>query len=298
LTTHTLQITSGELEATFAPQAGMVGCSLRHRGEELLVIGGGLAEYVSKGEFFGIPFLYPWANRLGGFDYEVLGRRVTLQRDSPLILLDENGLPIHGLLTASPLWKVVDETERSLRATLDFGAHDEPLDAFPFPHTLKMDVRVEGATLILHTTVSADRDAAVPISFGYHPYFRIPGAAREEWKIELPVRERLVLDERMIPTGEREPVGDLDGPLGERSFDDGYAALEPGRPFVVAGAGRRIAVSFDEGFPFAQVYSPPGAEFICFEPMTTPTNALRDGTDLPIVEPGESFSATWRVAVI
>jgi aldose 1-epimerase len=55
-------------------------------------------------------------------------------------------------------------------------------------------------------------------------------------------------------------------------------------------------VRFDERFPFAQVYSPPGAEFICFEPMTAPTNALRSGKDLPVVEPGQTFTATWTVS--
>ncbi len=29
----TLTLASGDLEATFVPDAGMVGCSLRHRGE-------------------------------------------------------------------------------------------------------------------------------------------------------------------------------------------------------------------------------------------------------------------------
>jgi galactose mutarotase-like enzyme len=65
----------------------------------------------------------------------------------------------------------------------------------------------------------------------------------------------------------------------------------------VSGGGRRIEVRFDERFPFAQVYSPPGAEFICFEPMTAPTNALRSSDHLPVVAAGESFTAAWTIAV-
>jgi aldose 1-epimerase len=64
----------------------------------------------------------------------------------------------------------------------------------------------------------------------------------------------------------------------------------------VSGAGRELAVTFLEGYPYAQVYSPAGAEFICFEPMTAPTNALRSGKDLPVVEPGQTFTATWTVS--
>jgi aldose 1-epimerase len=299
--TWTLVSAEAELEVTFAPGAGMIGCSLRHRGQELLELRDGVAEYAASGSTMGIPLLYPWANRLAGFAFEAAGRAVTLPRSSPLLTPDENGLPIHGLLAASPHWAVVETAADSagavLAAELDFGAHPDLLEAFPFPHDLRIDVRLEGAELSIRTTVAA-RDVPVPVSFGYHPYLRIPGAPRERWEVELPVRERLALDEQMIPTGRREPVSLPPAPLGDRSFDDGYAKLEQGRPFAAGGAGRRIEVRFDERFPFAQVYSPPRAEFICFEPMTAPANALRSGEDLPVVPQGESFSATWATRVL
>jgi aldose 1-epimerase len=278
-----MTIKSSYLQATFDPRAGMAGTSLRHRGDELL-------------DSDGIPLLYPWANRLAAFEYSALGTRVVLASDSPLIGLDDNGLPIHGLLFHWPDWQV-EETESELSARLDFGTHPDLLRFFPFPHELRIEVRVDGPRLAITTTVNANQGAAVPVSFGFHPYLRLPGAPREDWLIEIPVRERLLFDSRMIPTGAREPADNLDGPLGDRSFDDGFASLETGRPFAVEGAGRRLEVHFDERFPFAQVYSPPGAQFICFEPMTAPTNALSTGEDLPVVEPGEAFSATWTISV-
>ena len=63
------ELRAGELEATFHPELGMVGSSLRHRGEELLGQRGGLAKYASAGSSFGIPLLHPWANRLGSWEY-------------------------------------------------------------------------------------------------------------------------------------------------------------------------------------------------------------------------------------
>jgi aldose 1-epimerase len=275
---------TGELEATFDESAGMLGSSLRHRGEELL-------------HPEGIPFLYPWANRLAGFDYSVLGTDVVLDRDSPILRFDQNGLPIHGLLMGWPNWVIERADDATLSASLDFGAFEDLLRAFPFGHSLQLLVRAGDDELWIETKVSADRGTAVPVSFGYHPYFQLPGLPREQWQIELPVREHLLLDDHMIPTGEREPAGDLDGPLGDRTFDDAYAGVDHDRPFALTGAGRRIAVRFDEHFPFAQVYSPEGAEFICYEPMTAPTNALRSGDHLPIVEPGNTFTATWTISV-
>lgn len=54
----------GRLEATFVPKAGMLGCSLRHDGGQLLAQRASLAEYVETGRATGIPLLHPWANRL------------------------------------------------------------------------------------------------------------------------------------------------------------------------------------------------------------------------------------------
>ena len=94
----------GELEAAFAPDAGLVGCSLTHRGEELLAQRHGLEEYARSGSTFGIPFLHPWANRLADFSYAVAGQEVELDRDSGLLKIEEHGLPIHGLAPHALRW--------------------------------------------------------------------------------------------------------------------------------------------------------------------------------------------------
>ena len=58
---------------------------------------------------FGIPLLYPWANRLGGWSYDGSGRRVELDRDSPLLHGDEHCLPIHGALAAASDWRLTEQ---------------------------------------------------------------------------------------------------------------------------------------------------------------------------------------------
>jgi aldose 1-epimerase len=112
------------------------------------------------------------------------------------------------------------------------------------------------------------------------------------------VRERLVLDERKLPTGDREPTDAPAGQLGERTFDDAFVAPPDGAPFVLSGGGRKIALTFESGYPFAQVYAPPEDDVIAFEPMTAPTNALvSGGRDLPLLEAGEQYEAVFSIAV-
>ena len=297
----TVTLSAGELEAAFAPAAGMAGVSLRHAGEELLDRQGGLSAYAERGAVMGIPILHPWANRLAGFDYAVDGRTTRLPGGPPLVRCDEHGLPIHGLLGGSRHWRLRSASAASdgarLSAVLDFGAQPELLAAFPFPHTLRLDAMLDPDGLTIATTLTATGDVAVPVAFGFHPYLRLPGADRSTWRLDLPERRYLFTDARAIPTGhyEDEHAGRLT--LGGRGFDDGFDRVAAGSEFAVAGGGRRTGVRFVTGYPSAQVFSPPGAQFICFEPMTAPTNALRSGDGLRRVRPGAAFSAVFRIAV-
>ena len=139
---------------------------------------------------------------------------------------------------------------------------------------------------------------AVPVSFGFHPYLRLPGVPREQWRVDLPVRQRLVLDQRQLPTGAREAVRNDPASLADRTFDDAFLAPPAGESFTATGGGRRIAVEFVRGYAAAQVFSPPHAAFICFEPMTAPANALvRGGPDLRLMEPGARFTAEFAIRV-
>jgi aldose 1-epimerase len=205
------------------------------------------------------------------------------------LYIEEHGLPLHGLRSAVTGWEVLD-----VRA--DFAAAGRELvgvDAFPFDHRIELAAQLAGSTLTLTTTLTAIGERPVPIAFGHHPYFVLPGAPRAEWQIALAVSERVEVDARLIPTGVLEPAGDLDGPLGTRTFDDGYTFA--GGLFAVSGGGRRIEVDFERGYPYAQVFAPAIADVICFEPMTAPADALRNSPGT--VAPGESFEAQFSVRV-
>ena len=47
----------------------------------------------------------------------------------------------------------------------------------------------------------------------------------------------------------------------------------------------------------AQVFSPAGADFVCFEPMTAPANALVSGDGLRLVAPGREAMAGFAISV-
>jgi galactose mutarotase-like enzyme len=286
---------AGDLEVAFVPDAGMVCCSLRHRGEELLGQRGGLAAYVAERKTMGIPLLYPWANRLSRWRFPVAGREVAIDPAATPLRTDDNGLPMHGLLAAVKGWVVERHAQEVLRARFDFGADRTLLAAFPFPHELWLEATLGPSELTVATTARAG-EAGLPIAFGFHPYLRLPGVERARWRVEIPVREQLTLSPSKLPTGQRSAVQVASGELGTRTFDDAYVAPADGAPFVLQGAGRRIELAFDGGYPFAQVFAPPDDPVIAFEPMTAPADALVTG-DAPLLAPGDRYTATFSVRV-
>jgi galactose mutarotase-like enzyme len=296
---ETLTITSpgGRTQARFAPAANMVCFSLVHDGIELLAQRQGLAMYAEAGKTMGIPLLYPWANRLARFGYEAAGKEVTLSESDTRIPRDSQGLPIHGVVPSLLSWDVAGGADGDAIDARLAWTSAELLELFPYPHEARVQAGVVDGSLTIASTVRASQGEPVPVSFGYHPYLQIEGVPREGWEVELGASRRLALDERSIPTGEREPVTEPRVTLGQSSWDTPFDGLPHPARFSVKGGGSMVTVTFRDGYEFAQVFAPAGEEFICFEPMTAPANALISGDGLPIVPPGGEHRAEFTVSV-
>ena len=208
---------AGPLTATWLPEDGMVGSSFTHEGEELLGQRGGLEAYRTKGSAFGIPLLAPWANRLGGLRYG------QVEIDPARVKRDENGLPKDGVMAGRP-WEVERGSERELVAS--FESDPTVLAVFPFPHRLRVTVRLSADQMTVTTELTATGVVPVPVSFGWHPLFTLPGVPREELEVVVPAARESVLDPRGIPTGADRERSFADGPLGERTADDEYPAVD------------------------------------------------------------------------
>ena len=282
LPTVSLRDERAELEASFVPGANMLCCSLRHRGEELLAQNDGIEAYARRGKTMGIPLLYPWANRLAAFDYAAAGTIVQVPHDPGRIALDDNGLPIHGVIGGRLDWELTDTPcadvaaggeapgagatpeidVRALAARLSWSESEPWLfEVFPFRHDLLYEARLREGRLEIEVTVHACGEDAVPVAFGFHPYLA-PGGAREQWQIELPAMRHLELDANQIPIGP-DPSGsdlprpDLPRPDLPRPDPADSDPADPGpRDPEPAGAGQapsaqRFALGereFDDGF--------------------------------------------------
>jgi aldose 1-epimerase len=276
--------TARETEVAIAIGVGNMAYEFKVRGDNFLWFPfSGPAELLQHPRFCGVPFLAPWANRLDSDSYWVNGKQYTLNSTIANFRRDPNGKPIHGLLNYSRDWTLVsaDADDRSAHATsrLEFGAHAGLMAQFPFAHTIDMTYRLSAGVLEVETALQSRAAEPLPVAIGYHPYFQLHDAPRDQWKVHLAASAHLVLSGQLIPTGEREPVefsdphalehGQLDDVFGELIRDgDGRAR------FWVEGLNQRVTVVYGRKYEVAVVYAPQGQGFICFEPMAAVTNAF------------------------
>jgi aldose 1-epimerase len=287
------QLNAGDMQAVFLPSRGMLGVSLRHRGVELLRRLENLEAAAEKGSTAGIPLLYPWANRLAQSGYEVLGRKVSLDINSPLLHGDEHGLPIHGIKWAALPWNEISCEPTRLAARLEWN-RPEWFSIFPFRHAVEMTASLEPESLTIETTVLAEEP--MPASFGFHPYFGLPRTPRAQWRLKHPAMRRLDLNDQGIPTGQDTAFPQNDFVLADNHLDAGFRVLESQPEFSLSDGEREITVQFLENFPYAQIFAPRGKDFIAIEPMTAPTAALNRG-NFPSVRPGDTFRTRFQIRV-
>jgi aldose 1-epimerase len=256
----------------------------------------------------GIPFLAPWANRMpGGFFAN--GRHYFANSESGALRLDSNGIPIHGLLISSPYWQIVnigsDASSAHVTSRLEFWKHADLAANWPLAHEYEMMHRLRDGVLEISVAVINAGAEPMPIAIGFHPYFQLPDVPLEDATAHLPVCSRIEMDDRLIPTGATTPVNFPDEiSLKDHRFDTGFTDLvreDDGRAlFFVEGGGRKIEVAFGPRYTVAIVYAPPGQNYICFEPMTAPTNGVNLAHEgkyagLQTISPGQRWQESFWI---
>ena len=201
----------------------------------------------------GIPLLYPWANRLARFGYR--GRRQA--RDAVRGRLadparrqrapDPRGPPGAAALGCRGLRRRPMRSSRRLRLATPTSCSSCSRSRTRFGARRAS----AAAELTLTTTVTASTDGPVPVSFGYHPYTRVPGAgATTGWSRSAPPTGSCSTTARSRPASaspvDREPfrLGGVEPRRRLRRADPAPAAFDAPAPATRAhgGVSRRLLV--------------------------------------------------------
>jgi len=300
------------VEVSVAPSIGNRAYEMNVHGKNILYFpSADVGEFEKRPELSGIPFLAPWANRLNEQNFWANGKKYTFNMTLGNI---RGSLPIHGMLSASPLWEVMevaaDRQSAHVTSRLQFWKRPDLMAQWPFAHEYEMTYRLADGMLEVRITVTNLSSDPMPVVLGFHPYYRIPGIPRDNWNAIIPARKIVVADDRLIPTGESKPF-DLPSPmpLKGHTLDTGFTDLvrdADGRAhFSIESDGKKVETLFGPKYPVAIVWEPPAPEgqtrdFICFEPMTGITSAVNlqhEGkyADLQTVAPGAKWTESFWV---
>jgi aldose 1-epimerase len=267
------KITVRNLELCFLPEANMVIKSLKFNGSEILGQRGGVKDYINKLSSFGFPLVSPWMGRLHSTEYVFLGETYTMKSED--LKLDPNGLPIHGLLTASNRWKY-DVLERAhsieVLGKYNYDETTKGFSSFPFKHDILLKYEMSKNILTIETKIINVDDKSIPVAFGYHPLFK---NARVEGLQGL--GKEIFLNSSCLPVIEFNP-NDYDTTAQMFNMEESWIVDLKSNSYI----DMRLEA---KGFPYMLIWTPPNADFIAVEPMTSNIDPFLNGST--VINPGE-----------
>jgi len=273
-----------QTEVLIVPSIGNNAYSMKVKGQQILWSPySTLAELKQKPVQVGNPFLAPWCNRIDGDAYWANGKKYLLNADLKNFRKDGNGKPIHGLVVYASEWRVTelraDDNGAVTSSRLEFWRRPDWMAQFPWAHAIVMTHRLKDGLLEVETVIDNQAAEPMPLSLGYHTYYQLTDAPRDDWKVHVAARDHVVLSNVLVPTSEKKPVSVADPhPLRGGQLDDVFTSLVRGADgravFWVEGKKQRVSVEYGPNYPVSVIYAPAGRGFICFEPMAGVTNVF------------------------
>jgi aldose 1-epimerase len=292
------------VEVNIAPSIGNRAYEMKVHGGNILFLGAAdVAQLKEHPGLSGIPFLAPWANRMADNGFWANGKKYAFNSTLGSVRVAPTGIAMHGMLSTSPEWEVTavksDKNAAWVTSRFEFWKYPELMANWPFAHEYEMTYKLSHGALEVITTVVNKSAEPMPLAIGYHPYYNLPGVARDEAVAHIPAKTAVVTDERLVATGEMKPMDLPDPtPLKGRTLDNGFTDLirdaQGHAVFSVEGAGKKIEVTYGPKWQVAVVWEPARQNFICFEPMAGITNGVNLAHDgkypaQQVLAPG----ATW-----
>ncbi|HEU4513466.1 MAG TPA: aldose 1-epimerase family protein [Nocardioidaceae bacterium] len=249
--------------------------------------------------------LAPWPNRVVDGRYRFDGEELQLDLSEP-----QRRHAIHGLVC----WERFEAAQPS-PSEVTLTHRLVPREGYPFSVELQVGYRLDDGLACTVTAHNAGRRRA-PYGTAPHPYLVGGPGKVDGWTLHAPASEVLeVTPDRLVPIGLRAVEGtpfDFRAPRRVEGIelDHAYTGLAPRgdglvRVTVTGADGHGTEIAWDPTvLPWVQVHTadlPEPAESrrgLAVEPMTCPPDAFNSGTDLVVLEPGESHEARWTIRAV
>lgn len=278
---ETWRLEAGTAVCEVAPSRGGLVTRFAVDGEEILYMDQATLRDRTQKVRGGIPVLFPIAGALAGDRYECGGRSYPMRQ--------------HGLARQAA-WSV--HNVGGARLTLEFRSSPATKASFPFDFAYRLTIDIERAgfrSLVLDSEIEhlgTDPGApAMPLHFGFHPYFWVPELDKPRTRLDIPART--ALDNQTGRTGPWS--GELDH---TQSVQDLHLQGLSGNSATLTLPGKLPrTLTWSDSYSTIVVWTTSIKDFICIEPWSAPSDALNSGEGLVRLPPGEIHRASFTISV-
>jgi aldose 1-epimerase len=231
--------------------------------------------------------LVPYSGRIRDGRFSFGGRSFVV----PLNFLPERHA-IHGHGWLMP-WRVTAEDAAS--ATLEY-AH--AADDWPWAYHATQRFVLTERRLTLEMTLTNDGPEPMPAGLGPHPYFRRTPQAR----VTAGIGKVWLNDREVMPTELVDPPAERDLRRGVRvdavAMDNCFTGWDHRAVIEWPEWRARLTMTAPSPLDFLVVYTPPGQDFFCVEPVSHSPDAVnfiaagRTDTGLAVLPPGKTLQAS------
>ena len=292
-----LTLRAGAASLVLAPEIGgsIVGWMLgrlhimRRAAPETIIAGNarGLASFP----------LVPYSNRIahGRFDFGGTRHQIALN-------FGDHPHAIHGIGWQS-VWSVDAVGPGTARLSLTHRPDGVARARWPFAFHATQDFALTEDTLTVSLAIENNETDPAPAGLGLHPFFPTAHAptlhfnAGSVWTNgtdHLPA-ERIAVPEAWDHTAGRR--------VGTATLDSCFAGWRRRADIAWAPPGPILSIEASEIFTHLIVFTPPGADFFCVEPVSHMTDALNRTGSVPdhgmhTLAPGETLAGTVRFHIL
>ena len=263
---HDLKIETVEFpgggEVSYSPERGGIITSLKLGGKEILFLNEDTLRNPQVNVKGGIPILFPNAGPIKSEEYP--------------------GLKQHGFARTSSGWEASEEQpEHGFCETLK--ANDASREVYPYDFRFSVSGQLEqgGSFTLTQMVKNLETEKALPVAMGLHPYFRVLNEEKENIRFDFDGGSEI---EEQFEIWANSGTVSIENPR----VKDPTAEMRISLPSL----GTLIIEASPE-YRRIQVWSLPGEDFVCIEPVMRDVGGLVD--DPEMVEPQESLSAQMKI---
>jgi len=295
--TKLITLRADQAELIVAPHIGGAICGYRHRIDDVLCpwLRDASTQAIDEGlvsEMSSFPLL-PWFGRLRNGTFEFEGQRVTYPSAKP-----DSPHSIHGIVRNKP-WTVQSQQENELLIRYTHAP-----DAWPYAFVAEQRFVLESLRLKVHLTVTNTGHRVMPVGMGHHPYFvrhsntTLTAGVGHAWISD---EEVMPLNLAMHPDTEALKHGIA---IDRHVFDHPFTAWDHVADIHWPDERRTLRMTATQPLDFLVIYSPPGKDWFCAEPVSNTSdafnlNATYDPTQVggQPLEPGQTLTSVMTFDV-